>query len=196
MKIVGLTGSIGMGKSATAEMFRDAGVLVFDADAEVHRLQRKGGTALPLIDAAFPGVIKDGELDRAKLGALVFNDGDAKARLEAIIHPMVAGARVEFFKVAEKAQAPFVVLDVPLLFETGGEKACDKVIVVSAPAEVQRERALARSGMSAEKFEQILAKQTPDADKRARADYIVETDKGFDHVRDLVAKIIAELKET
>jgi len=195
MKIIGLTGSIGMGKSETAKMFTSEGVPVFDADAEVHKLQGAGGEALPLIDAAFPGVIVDGHLDRAKLGAVVFSDADSRKKLEAIMHPMVGKARAEFFKEAEKTQAKFVVIDVPLLFEVGGDKACDKIIVVSAPAAVQRERVLARPGMSVQKFEQILAKQTPDADKRAAADYIIETDKGFDHARARVVEIIEELKE-
>jgi len=194
MKIIGLTGSIGMGKSETAGMFRDLGVPVFDADAAVHQLQAKDGRALPAIEAAFPGVIEAGVLDRQKLGAIVFADAAAKSRLEAIIHPMVGEERAGFFSNAEKAEAAFVVLDVPLLFETGGNSACDKIVVVSAPAEVQRARVLARSGMSAQKFEQILAKQTPDADKRAGADYIIETDKGFDHARAAVAEIVKDLK--
>ncbi len=194
MKVIGLTGSIGMGKSETAMMFRDLGVPVFDADATVHRLQAKGGRALPAIDAVFPGVVEAGLLDRQSLGAIVFADAAAKRKLETIIHPMVGEERAIFFAEAEKDGADFVVLDVPLLFETGGNTACDKVVVVSAPAEVQRARVLARPGMTAQKFEQILSKQTPDADKRAGADYIIETDKGLDHARAAVAKIITELK--
>jgi dephospho-CoA kinase len=194
MKIVGLTGSIGMGKSATAKMFADLGVPVFDADAVVHALQAKDGPALPAIAAAFDGVVEDGVLDRQKLGALVFANSDAKLRLEAIMHPMVGEARADFFKNAEAAGAKFVVLDVPLLFETGGNTACDTVIVVSAPPEIQRERVLARPGMTPEKFEHILARQTADADKRAGADYIIETDKGFDHTRAEVARVVDELK--
>lgn len=195
MLIVGLTGSIGMGKSETAKMFVAEGVPVFDADATVHKLQAKGGKALPFIDEVFPGVIENGELNRAKLGAIVFADADAKKKLEAIMHPMVAEERVGFFAAAEDVKAPFVVLDIPLLFETSGDKACHKVVVVSAPADVQRARVLERPGMSAEKFEQILGKQTPDADKRAKADYIVETDKGLAHARAQVKEICAELKE-
>lgn len=194
MKIIGLTGSIGMGKSETAGMFQGLGVPVFDADATVHRLQAKGGLALPAIDAAFPGVIEAGVLDRRKLGAIVFADAAAKSRLEAIIHPMVGDERTSFFVEAEKIGAAFVVLDVPLLFETGGNTACDKIVVVSAPAEVQRARVLARPGMTVQKFEQILAKQTPDTDKRAGADYIIDTGKGLDHARAAVAKIVDDLK--
>jgi len=194
MKIVGLTGSIGMGKSETAKMFAEQGIPVFDADAEVHKLQAVGGKALPAIDRAFPGMIADGVLDRARLGALVFSDAAAKRKLEAIMHPMVGEARMGFFEAAEKARAAFVVLDIPLLFETGGDKACDRVVVVSAPAAIQRARTLSRSGMTEKKFKQILAKQTPDADKRAAADYIIETDKGFDYARAQVAQIIATLK--
>jgi dephospho-CoA kinase len=195
MKIIGLTGSIGMGKSETAKMFTRLGVPVFDADAEVHKLQVKDGPAIPAIDAAFPGVVEGGVLNRGKLGELVFANPTAKKRLEAIMHPMVANARIAFFDAAEKAGAKFVVLDVPLLFETGGNKGCDKVVVVSAPADVQRERVLARPGMTLEKFENILARQVPDSDKRAGADYIIETDKGLDHAFAQVEKIVKELEQ-
>ena len=194
MKIVGLTGSIGMGKSETAKMFTRLGVPVFDADAEVHRLQAKDGPAIPLIEAAFPGVVDGGVLNRARLGEIVFADPAAKKRLEVIMHPMVAEARTAFFEAAEKAGASFVVLDVPLLFETGANKVCDKVVVVSAPADVQRARVLARRGMTSEKFENILARQVPDRDKRAGADYIVETDKGLDHAFAQVEQIVKELE--
>lgn len=194
MKIVGLTGSIGMGKSATAKMFADLGVPVFDADAVVHTLQTKDGPALPAIAAAFDGVVEDGVLDRQKLGALIFSDPEAKSRLEAIMHPMVGEARARFFDDAEAAGAGFVVLDVPLLFETGGNRACDVVVVVSADPNVQRERVLARPGMTPEKFENILARQTLDADKRAGADYIIETDKGFDHARAAVERVVNDLR--
>ena len=193
MKIIGLTGSIGMGKSETAEMFRALGVPVFDADAAVHQLQAKGGRAIPAINAAFPGVVEDGVLDRQKLGAIIFTNPEAKSRLEAIVHPMVAEERASFFRDAEAAGAAFVVLDVPLLFETGGNAACDKIVVASAPAETQRARVLARDGMTPQKFEQILAKQMPDADKRAGADYIVETNHGLDHARAKVVEIVEEL---
>ena len=195
MLIVGLTGSIGMGKSETANLFKDAGVPVFDADATVHKLQAKGGKALPFIRAAFPGVITDGVLNREALGKIIFADAQAKKKLEAIMHPMVAHARTQFFKAAEETGAPFVVLDIPLLFETGGDKACHKVIVVSAPEDIQRARVLERPGMTAEKFEQILAKQTPDMVKRSQADYIIETDKGLEDARARVAEITNDLKK-
>lgn len=194
MIIVGLTGSIGMGKSETARMFKERGIPVFDADAVVHTLQAKGGRAIPAIADAFSGVVNDGVLDRQKLGALVFADSTAKKKLEDIIHPMVAEERVRFFKRAEAEDAPFVVLDVPLLFETGGNKKCDKVVVVSAPADVQRTRVLARPGMTLEKFDHIIGQQTPDTEKRAAADYIIETDKGLPHAEVAVSKIIEELK--
>lgn len=195
MKVVGLTGSIGMGKSETARMFKGAGIPVFDADATVHALQAPGGAALEPIEKEFPGVVVDGALDREALGAQVFADEGAKKRLEAIIHPMVAEARHTFFEQAEKDKAPFVVLDVPLLFETSGNKACDAVVVVSAPAEVQRERVLARDGMTVEKFENILKLQTPDAEKRAQADFIVDTSKGLAQAEAQVLSIIGELKD-
>lgn len=194
MKIVGLTGSIGMGKTATADMFREFGIPVFDADAAVHGLQAKGGKAMPAIETAFPGVVTDGVLDRAALGKIVFADAAAKKTLENIMHPMVAEERIAFFEAAEENKAPFVVLDIPLLYETGGHKGCHHVVVVSAPLEIQRDRVLKRPGMTPEKFEQILASQAPDADKRAQADYVIETDKGFDHARAQVETIIDELK--
>lgn len=195
MMIVGLTGSIGMGKSETAKMFAALNVPVFDADATVHALQARNGPALPAIEQAFPGVVTDGVLDRDALGKQVFSDPEAKARLEAIIHPMVGEVRHRFFEEASGAGHKFVVLDIPLLFETGGDKSCDRVIVVSAPADIQRSRVLARPGMTPEKFENILARQTPDAKKRAGADYVIETDKGLDHAREQVVRIVAELEE-
>lgn len=195
MKIVGLTGSIGMGKSETAKMFRALSVPVFDADATVHELQVKNGPAIPAIQQAFPSVIHDGELDRDTLGKIVFADPEAKRKLEAIIHPMVGEVRQQFFEKAVADGHAFVVMDVPLLFETGGNKACDVVVVASAPADVQRDRVLARPGMTAEKFDHIVARQTPDAEKRAGADYIVETDKGLEFARAQVATIVEELKE-
>ncbi len=193
--IIGLTGSIGMGKSETAKMFARLGVPVFDADATVRQLQAPGGRALDPIEETFPGVVKDGALDRDALGRIVFGNPDAKKKLEAIMHPMVAEERIEFFNRAEAEGAKLVVLDVPLLYETGGDKACHKVVVVSAPAEIQRERVLARPGMTVEKFEQILRSQTPDDDKRARADYVVETNFGLDHAFRQVEAIIKELSE-
>ena len=194
MITLGLTGSIGMGKSETARMFRELGVPVFDADASVHKLQAKGGLAVPLIAQAFPGCVKGDELSRAALGALVFSNPDRLARLEAIMHPLVAADRKVFFEQARQSGAALVVLDVPLLFETGGDKTCDKVVVVSAPASVQRARVLARAGMTAEKFNDILARQTPDRLKRQNADFIIETDKGFDHAKTQVRAVVEKLK--
>jgi dephospho-CoA kinase len=190
MIIVGLTGSIGMGKSATADMFREFDIPVFDADAVVHTLQAKDGKATPYIDEAFPGVVHDGILNRGLLGQQVFADKTALKKLEAIMHPMVQEERVKFFEQAEKDGKKFVVLDIPLLFETGGDQACDKIIVVSAPYDVQKKRVLERKGMSEEKFEDILAKQTPDNEKRRKADFIIDTDQGFDHARKQVQQVI------
>jgi len=193
--IIGLTGSIGMGKSETAKMFARLGVPVFDADAVVRQLQAPGGRALGPIEEAFPGVVKDGVLDRDALGKIVFGNPDAKKKLEAIMHPMVAEERIDFFNKAEDEGCKLVVLDIPLLFETGGDKACHKVVVVSAPPEIQRERVLARPGMTAEKFDQILRSQLPDDDKRARADYVVESNFGLDHAFRQVEAIVKELGE-
>lgn len=187
--IVGLTGSIGMGKSTVAGMLRDLGVPLFDADAEVHRLQAPGGAMLPAIEAAFPGTTGPDGLDRAALGALVFGDSEALKRLEAIVHPAVGAAQMAF--LAAHADAPFVVLDIPLLFEKGGSARVDRIIVVSAPAEEQRRRVLARPGMTADKFEDILARQTPDAEKRARADHIIDTGVSLDETRAAVAALVA-----
>ncbi len=173
MIVVGLTGSIGMGKSTVAAMFRRLRVPVFDADAAVHVLQAPGGAALPGIAAAFPGTVRDGVLDRAALGARVFGDPAALKTLEAIVHPLVAAARTAFLR--RHRRAAVVVLDIPLLFEGGGAGLCDVVAVVSAPAAVQRARVLARPGMTPAKFADILARQTPDAVKRARADILVPT---------------------
>jgi dephospho-CoA kinase len=174
--VLGLTGSIGMGKSATADLFRKLGVPVHDADATVHRLYR--GRAAPLIEKAFPGTVAYGAVDRAKLGAAVLNDPARMKQLEAIVHPLVREEE-ENFLTTVSALASIAVLDIPLLFETGGDKRCDATLVVTAPAEVQRERVLARPGMTAEKFSAILAKQMPDAEKRARAHFLVDTSRGF-----------------
>lgn len=184
-----------MGKSETARMFREEGIPVFDADAEVHRLQALGGAALPRIEEVFPGSVKEGVLDRQALGQKIFSDPAAKKQLEAIMHPMVGQKRAEFFEKAEANNEPFVVVDVPLLFETGGNKGCDYVITVSAPADVQRARVLARPGMTVEKFEHILGLQTPDADKRAGSDYIIESDKGLAAAHEQVRAIIQNLRE-
>ena len=188
MFILGLTGSIGMGKTATAAMFADEGVPVHDADAVVHRLYE--GEATPLIEAAFPGTTSGGKVDRAKLGERVLGDKDAIARLEQIVHPLVTKARERFVAEAERSGAKVAVLDVPLLFETGGDKRCDAVVVVSAPADVQRTRAFERPGMSEDKLSAILAKQMPDAEKRSRADFVVGTSKGFDFARAQVREIL------
>jgi dephospho-CoA kinase len=188
MFILGLTGSIGMGKSATAKMFAEEDVPVHDADAAVHRLYE--GEATPLIEAAFPGTTSGGKVDRVKLGQRVLGDQDAIARLEAIVHPLVAQSREHFIAEAERSGAKVAVLDVPLLFETGGDKRVDAVVVVSAPAKVQRARVFERPGMTDEKLAAILAKQTPDAEKRAKADFVVDTSKGFDAARAQVREIL------
>jgi dephospho-CoA kinase len=191
MFILGLTGSVGMGKSATAKMFAEEGVPVSDADAIVHRLYEN--EAVPAIEAAFPGVTAGGKVDRMKLGERVIGNADELRRLEAIVHPLVAAARDAFIAAAERGGAAVAVLDIPLLYETGGDRLCDAVVVVSAPPEMQRERVLARPGMTEAKFAGILAKQVPDAEKRARADFVVDTSQGFDaartQVRDILAKV-------
>lgn len=186
---IGLTGSIGMGKSTVAAMFIEAGIPVFDSDAAVHTLQGAGGRLVPEIEAAFPGSTHDGKVDRALLGPMVLGDPAALKRLEAIVHPAVGEERAMF--LATHADSAMVVFDVPLLFETGGESRVDCVVVVSAPADVQRERVLARPGMSIEKFEAILAMQLPDAEKVARADFVVPTGGSHEETRRAVHAIIA-----
>ncbi len=176
--VIGLTGSIGMGKSVAAGMLRRAGVPVFDADAEVHRLMAKGGRAVKAIDAAFPGVVVDGAVDRPALGARVFGDAAALKRLERILHPMVGAGERAFVARAARNRQRIVARDVPLLFETGGDKRCDMTLVVSAPAHIQRWRVLARPGVTAERLAQILAKQMPDAEKRRRADIVIPSGLG------------------
>jgi dephospho-CoA kinase len=187
--IVGLTGSIGMGKSTVATMFRDAGVPVFDADATVHELQGPAGRLIPAIEAAFPGTTGPSGVDRTKLGGLVFGDDDALGRLERIVHPAVAEERTAF--LVANAGAPIIVFDIPLLFEKGGNSQVDAVVVVSASADIQRARVLARPGMTPEKFEQIVARQTPDAEKRARADFVIDTGTSFAVTRARVGEVIA-----
>ncbi|MFC4175294.1 dephospho-CoA kinase [Microvirga sp. GCM10011540] len=174
--VLGLTGSIGMGKSATAAIFRRLGVPVHDADAAVHDLYR--GRAAPLIEKAFPGTVADGIVDRPKLGAAVLGDPQRMKALEAIVHPLVREEEEAFLRRVS-ALASVAVLDIPLLLETGGEVRCDAVLVVTAPASVQRERVMARPGMTEEKFKAILLKQMPDADKRARAHFVLDTSRGF-----------------
>jgi len=191
MIVLGLTGSIGMGKSTAGKMFREAGVAVHDSDEAVHRLY--AGVAAPLVEAAFPGTTVDGVVDRAALGKLVFGDPVALKKLEAIVHPLVRADADEFLARQRAAGARLAVLDIPLLFETGGRDRVDKVAVVSAPAEVQRERVLARPGMTAERFEAILAKQVPDAEKRRLADYVIDTRRDFDVTRARIGEIIADL---
>lgn len=189
--VLGLTGSIGMGKSAVAEMFAARGVPVFDADAAVHQLQGPGGALLAAIERAFPGTTGAGGVDRAALGAAVFGDRDALARLEVIVHPAVAVMREEF--LAAHAAAPLVVFDIPLLYEKGGGQGLDAVAVVSAPADTQRERVLARPGMTPERFAQILALQVPDAAKRARADHVIDTGTSLAETETQVAALIERL---
>ena len=191
MIVLGLTGSIGMGKSTTARMFADAGVPVHDSDEAVHRLY--AGKAAPLVEAAFPGTTLAGVVDRAKLGARVLGDAAALKRLEAIIHPLVRADADAFLAKHRNASESIAVLDIPLLFETGGRNRVDKVVVVTAPAETQRERVLARPGMTEEKLASILAKQVPDAEKRRQADFIVDTGQGMDAARVQVNAIVAEL---
>ena len=191
--ILGLTGSIGMGKSAVAAMFDELGVPVFDADAAVHELQGPNGACLAPIERAFPGTTGPHGVDRQKLGAAVFGDPGKLRLLEAIVHPEVAEMRRAF--LADNADEPLIVFDIPLLFEKTGQTRLDAVAVVSAPAAVQRKRVLARPGMTAEKFERILALQVPDADKRARADFIIDTGVRLDQTRALVAALVEHLRE-
>jgi dephospho-CoA kinase len=189
MFILGLTGSIGMGKSTTAKFFAEEGVPVHDADAAVHRLY--DGEATAAIEAAFPGTTAGGRVDRTKLAERVLGNTDARKRLEAIVHPLVRQSETRFLAEARQRQAPVVVLDIPLLYETGGESRVDAVVVVSAPPDVQRERVLVRPGMTAERFEALLAAQLPDAEKRRRADFVVDTGSGFDAARAQVRDILA-----
>jgi dephospho-CoA kinase len=192
MRIIGLTGSIGMGKSTTMQLFAEQGVPVYDADAAVHAVY--AGEAVPVVEAAFPGTTTGGKVDRQKLSARVLGNPDALKQLEQIVHPMLGAHRQQFLADAETSGAPVAVLDVPLLFETGGEKRVDAVVVVSAPAEIQRARVLARENMTQEKLDAILARQTPDAEKRRRADFVVDTSSGLEpvraQIRDILAKVV------
>ncbi|MBI1180714.1 MAG: dephospho-CoA kinase [Alphaproteobacteria bacterium] len=194
MILIGLTGSIGMGKSETARMFRQEGVPVYDADAAVHALMRPGGAAVPKVEAAFPGVVRDGAIDRPELGRRVFGKPDELRRLERIIHPLVGLAQRRFLQQAQRRGEPMVVLDIPLLFETGGERYVDVKVVVSAPAALQRQRVLARPGMTDERLVQVLAQQTPDAVKRRRADFVVPSGLGKAVARRTVRRIIRLVK--
>ena len=191
MIVLGLTGSIGMGKSTTARMFIEQGVPVHDSDEAVHRLY--AGAAAPLVEAAFPGTTRDGVVDRALLAARILGDADAIRRVEAIVHPLVRADADAFLARARASGAPIAVLDIPLLFETGGRGRVDKIVVVTAPAEVQRQRVLARPGMTEEKFRAILARQVPDAEKRRLADFIVDSSQGMEAARDQVRAIIDAL---
>jgi dephospho-CoA kinase len=188
MITLALTGSIGMGKSTVAAMFADAGIPTFDADAVVRRLQGPGGRLVPRIEARFPGTTRDGEVDREALSATVLGDRDELAALEAIVHPAVHHERTRF--IVEHGESPALLFDIPLLFETGGEPAFDKVIVVSSPPHLQRQRVLARPGMTAEKLEQILARQLPDEEKRKRADFVVDTSGPLEETRRQVRNIL------
>jgi dephospho-CoA kinase len=188
MIILGLTGSIGMGKSTTAKLFAEAGVPVYDADAAVHKIYE--GEAAPSIEAAFPGTTVDGKVDRTRLSARVVHDPAAMRQLEQIVHPMLGASRQKFLHDAEQSGAPVAVVDVPLLFETGGEKRVDAVVVVTTTPEIQRQRIMGRDNMTGEKLDAILARQLPDAEKRKRADFVVDTSDGLDPVRARIRDIL------
>jgi dephospho-CoA kinase len=190
MILLGLTGSIGMGKSTTSRMFADEGALVWDADAAVHRLYARGGAAVEPLGKAFPGVVVDGAVDRTRLAERLGRDEDAFKRLEAIVHPLAAQDRADDLAAARARGVRLAVLDIPLLFETGGDAFVDAVVVVTADPEVQAARVLARPGMTRDRFEAILARQTPDAEKRRRADFLVDTGRGLDAARDQVREIV------
>ena len=192
MIVLGLTGSIGMGKSTTAALLAEAGIPVHSADDTVHRLY--AGKAALEVEALFPGTVQDGIVDRVALAARVLGNPAALTRLEALVHPLVREEEEAFLATARHDGVPLVVLDIPLLFETGGKARVDRILVVSAPAAVQRQRVLARPGMTAEKFEAILARQVPDSEKRARADYVLETAGGLDAARADLAAILADLR--
>lgn len=192
MIILGLTGSIGMGKTTAANMFADNGVPVYSADDAVHQLY--SGRAAPLIEAAFPGTVVDGTVDRTKLSSAVLGKPEALKKLESIIHPLVHEEEAAFLARARADGADIALIDIPLLFETGGQNRVDKVAVVSAPADIQRERVLSRAGMTEAKFEAILARQMPDAEKRARADFVIDSSGDFEETRAQIKAIIAELR--
>ena len=193
--LVGLTGSIGMGKSETAKMLAKLGLPVYDADAAVHALYEPGGAAVAKIATAFPGAVRNGRVDRGELARQLSANTSAFARLEAIVHPLAADVQRVFIEEAKAKGAELIVLDIPLLFETGGDARMDAVVVVSAPQDVQRARVLSREGMTRDRLNGILARQISDAEKRAKAHFVVETDKGLDHAFDQVKKIVAELGE-
>jgi dephospho-CoA kinase len=193
--MVGLTGSIGMGKTETAKMFARLGIPVYDADAAVHRLYEKGGAAVPEIAKVFPDSVKDGRVDRAELTKLVTADKDAFKKLEQLVHPLVGQEQRAFLDEARAKGAEIVVLDIPLLFEAGGHARVDAIVVVSAPAHIQRARVLARPGMTEDKLDHILSRQMSDEEKRAKAHFVVETDKGLNHAFEQVKSIVAALEK-
>lgn len=195
MIVIGLTGSIGMGKSTVAAMFAEEGAPSFDSDAAVHAFYAPGGAAVAPVEAAFAGVTRDGAIDRTALSARVVGDAEAIKQLEAIVHPLVRQAQADFLQSNRDAGTEVVVLDIPLLFESGKSDLFDKIVVVSAPPEVQRTRVLSRPGMTEEKFEALLARQTPDAEKRARADFVIDTSGSFDDTRAQVRAVLDALRE-
>lgn len=195
MIILGLTGSIGMGKSTVANIFAEQGAPVFDSDAAVHALYGRDGAAVAPVEAAFPGVAIDGAIDRAALSARVVNDADAIARLERIVHPLVREKQFEFLQRARDEGRVWVVMDIPLLFESGSERLVDRTIVVTAPEDIQRTRVLSRPGMTEEKFEAILARQMPDAEKRDRADFVIDTSVSLEETRTQVRAVLDALTE-
>ena len=195
MLVVGLTGSIAMGKTETARMFARLGYPVFDADAAVHQLYDTGGAAVPLIERAFTGAVVGGRVDRQRLADQVTGDPEALARLESIVHPLVRQRQQDFLDAVREAGHAFAILDIPLLFETGRDKDVDAIVVVSAPEDVQKSRVLARPGMTREKFAAILSKQLPDSEKRRRADFVVDTSKGLEAAFEQVRAIAGRLKQ-
>jgi dephospho-CoA kinase len=196
MKVIGLTGGIGMGKSTAAAMFRRLGVPVFDADATVHRLQARGGRAVRPIAEAFPGTVRDGRVDREALRAAVLGDPAALKRLERIVHPLVREEERRFLACARRRGARLAVLDIPLLFETGGEHRVDEVVVVSAPPAVQRARVLGRGGMTEARLAAILARQMPDAQKRRRADHVIRTGLSRHHAQRAIRRLVRRLRQS
>ncbi len=192
--IIGLTGSIGMGKSTASAMLRQMGLPIFDADATVHGLMAKGGAAVAAVEEVFPGVVVDGAVSRPELGKRVFGDTAALRRLERILHPRVGEAERAFLAAVARRRMGYAVRDVPLLFETGGDKRCDVTIVISAPAHIQRARVLARPGMTEERLEQVLSKQMPDAQKRQRADYVVPSGLGRRVTRESLAAVMRDIR--
>lgn len=195
MKVIGLTGSIGMGKTTAAALFRRRGVPVYDADRAVHKLSEKGGRAVPAIARAFPGAVKEGAVDRKALGALVFDNPKALKKLESILHPLVAEERTAFLRRHRSRRAPVVVLDIPLLFETGGERLADHILVVSAPAFLQTARVMKRPGMTMEKLRSILSHQMADHEKRRRADLVIPTGLGKRAALGMIDRLLADLRK-